>query len=144
MTHSRRVTVVENNKKSLILIGSTKNETFIAESKHCEVAKGTSLARFFLWKSGWLTQIVILLSFKWNDAQWFWRRIPNIPDPTNGLRCVCRTCCSTKGGFRVIGTKKVLVSAVALQLALGWKAYDPYFTVIFLVLIWEQNVASPP
>ena len=39
---------------------------------------------------------------------------------------------------------KVLVSAVALQLALGWKAYDPYFTVIFLVLIREQNVASPP
>ena len=48
MTHSRPVTVVENNQKNLILIGSTKNETFIAETKHCEVAEGTSLARFFL------------------------------------------------------------------------------------------------
>ena len=36
MTHSRRVTVVENNQKSLILIGGTKNETFTAEFKHCE------------------------------------------------------------------------------------------------------------
>ena len=48
MTHSRPVTVVENNQKSLILIGSTKNETFIAESKYCEVAESTSLARFVL------------------------------------------------------------------------------------------------
>ena len=48
MTHSRRVTVVENNHKSLILMRGTKNETFIAESKYCEVAESTSLARFFL------------------------------------------------------------------------------------------------
>lgn len=71
------------------------------------------------------------------------RRIPNIPEPTNGLRCVLHVV-QLKAVFVSSELKKVLVSAVALQLALGWKAYDPYFTVIFLVLIREQNVASPP
>ena len=47
MTHSRPVTVVENHQQSLILFGGTKKETFIAESKYCEVAEGTSLGRFF-------------------------------------------------------------------------------------------------